>query len=571
MMPAVCPFGAPPGERDVFRLLEQDADAAGWTVLHSLDLADHVRAAQGEADFVVLVPDEGMLIIEVKSHTSVHFNQQGWWLGNSTSPDRRGPFRQASEALHSIRKYLEQRNLAESVPMISVVIFSALPFNIKSPEWHAWQVIDKQALHARPITDNLLGIIRKAREFYGEKNLPWMRHGFNASAERINKMVQALRPRFEVLASPTERRRNLDEGLLRCTEQQFRILDDVGVNSRLLVSGLAGTGKTTLAIEVVRREKVTKPDSIVGFFCFNKLLGGILARECSPLGEGIRLGSFHSWMLEFSGIKPTSARASDPEFWNRELPEQCISKLTAPGMPSGFLDLLVVDEAQDLFIDAYLDIFDLLLKGGLRGGCWRFFGDFERQDIYAQGAINMEDFYRKRIDERCALQKLSENCRNTQEISAALTLHARVKPGYSRVLREDTRHDPDILFYDNQVEQLQTVLKLLDEYQAEGFKASEIVLLSPQRNVCLARDLAELPAWKGRLKEYANDSKTATFSTIHAFKGLEAPVVILTDIRSLVTPKDFDLLYIGMSRALHRLAVLCHTSVQENIKESCMS
>ena len=83
--------------------------------------------------------------------------------------------------------------------------------------------------------------------------------------------------------------------------------------------------------------------------------------------------------------------------------------------------------------------------------------------------------------------------------------------------------------------------------------------------------VAKMAAWKGRLKEHANDSKTATFSTIHAFKGLEAPVVILTDIRSLVTPKDFDLLYIGMSRALHRLAVLCHTSVQENIKESCMS
>jgi hypothetical protein len=570
MMPAFCPSGAPPGERNVFRMLEQDANAAGWTVLHSLDLADHVRAAQGEADFVVLVPNEGVLVIEVKSHISFHFNEQGWWLGNSKSPDRRGPFRQASEALHSIRKYLEQRNLAESVPMISVVIFSALAFKIASPEWHAWQFIDKQDLHARPITDNLLGIIRKAREFYGTKNLAWMRDGFKVSAERMEKIVQALRPTFELLASPTERRKNLDEGLLRCTEQQFRILDDAGINSRLLVSGLAGTGKTTLAIEVVRREKVAKPESIVGFFCFNKLLGGILVRECSPLGEGIRLGSFHSWMLEFSGIRPISVRASDPDFWGRELPEQCVSKLTAPGMPSGFLDLLVVDEAQDLFIDAYLDIFDLLLKGGLRGGRWRFFGDFERQDIYAKGAVGRADFYRSRIDERCALQTLSENCRNTQEISAALTLHARLQPGYSRVLREDTRHDPDILFYEDQTEQLQAVLKLLDGYHAEGFKGSEIVLLSPHRNGCLARDLAEMPAWKGRLREYENDTKSPTFSTIHAFKGLEAPVVILTDIRSLATPKDFDILYIGMSRALHRLAVLCHTSVQENIKESCM-
>lgn len=569
MLPAFCPSNAPPGEREIFRMLEGDPGTEGWTVLHSLDLADHVRAAQGEADFVVLIPREGVLVIEVKSHTNVHFNQQGWWLGISASPDKRGPFRQASEALHSIRKYLEQRNMTESVPMISVVIFSGLSFKITSSEWHAWQVVDKQALHARPISDNLLRIIRKARDVFGAKNLPWMREGCNCSREMMGRIAQVLRPRFEVLASPAERRKNLDEGLIRCTEQQFRILDDANNNSRLLVSGLAGTGKTRLAIEVVRREKVAKPESIVGFFCFNKLLSGLLARECSPLGESIRLGSFHSWMLEFSGIKLTPTGAGDPEFWNRELPEHCISKLTAPGMPCGFLDLLVLDESQDLFIEAYLDIFDLLLKGGLRRGRWRFFGDFERQDIYAQAAVHREKFYRDRIDERCALHTLSENCRNTQEISAALTLHARLRPGYSRVLREDTRHDPDIIFYKEQREQLEAALNLLDVYQAEGFKASEIVMLSPNRNGCLAHALAELPAWKGLLREYGNAPHTAAFSTIHSFKGLEAPVVLLTDIRSLSTARDFDLLYIGMSRALHRLAVLCHDGVADEIKKSC--
>jgi hypothetical protein len=549
-------------------MLSKDTGTAGWTVLHSLDLAEHVRASQGEADFVVLIPNEGILVIEVKSHTSVRFTEQGWWLGGKR--EDRGPFKQASEALHSIRNFLEQRGLSRSVPMVSMVIFSSVGFQITSAEWHTWQVLDKQSLHARAISENLVKAIRAARQFFGSKNLPWMRDGADASGEKLARIAQVLRPRFEVLASPTERRKHLDESLMRCTEQQFRILDDAGINPRLLVTGLAGTGKTTLAVEVVRREKVEKPESVVGFFCFNKLLGGVVARECSPLGEGIRLGSFHSWMLEFSGIKPTSERAADPAFWNRELPEQCVSKLTTPGMPSGFLDLLVLDEAQDLFIDAYLDIFDLLLKGGLKKGRWRFFGDFERQDIYAQGAVGKEEFYDSRIDERCALQTLSENCRNTQEISAALTLHARLRPGYSRVLREDSRHDPDLMFYTSQKEQLQGVLGLLDGYQAEGFKASEIVLLSPQRTSCLARLLAEQPAWKGRLREYSNVPSTATFSTIHAFKGLEAPVVILTDIRSLATPRDFDLLYVGMSRALHRLAVLCDDALREPIKESCL-
>lgn len=569
MLPSFCPSDAPPGEREVFHMLENDFGAKGWIVLHSLDIAEHVNAVQGEADFVVLIPGEGILIIEVKSHTSVLYNEQGWWLGGKHN--ERSPFKQASEALHSIREYLAQRDLSSSMPIVSLVIFTGAPFQVASPEWHAWQVLDKQSLHARSISENLLKTIRTAREYFASKTLPWVRNGLNASEDRLESVAHALRPRFEVLASPSERRKRLDSGLRHCTEQQFRVLDDASINPRLLVSGLAGTGKTTLAIEAVRREKEENKESVIGFFCFNKNLGAELANECSSIAEGIRLGSFHSWMLEFSGIKPSTGQIRDPAFWNRILPEQCIAKLTTPGMPPGFLDLLVLDEAQDLFLDTYLDIFDLLLKGGLQKGRWRMFGDFERQDIYAQGAIKLDEFYQERIDERCAIHRLTENCRNTQEISAALTLHARLKPGYTRTLREDTRHDPDLLFHENLEEQIKQVTGLLDGYLAEGFKASEIVLLSPQRDNCLAHALNKTPVWKGRVKEYSIHQQTLVYSTIHSFKGLEAPVVILTDICSLETGRDYDLLYVGMSRALHRLALLCKSSLQRKIKESHLS
>jgi hypothetical protein len=568
MLPAVCPVDVSPGERQVFRMLQQDPAASGWIVLHSLDLADHVRKVQGEADFVVLIPEEGVVVVEVKSHSAVRFDEGAWWLGNSSSPDPRGPFKQASGALHSVRKFLQQRGLASSVPFASAVVFSNASFSAASPEWHAWQVLDKQALNARPIAENLRAVIRKARQHYNAKGLRWMESGVDANAEVLAEIALTLRPRFEVLASPSARRTMLEEDLIRCTEQQFRVLDDTAANSRLLVTGLAGTGKTTLAVEVVRREKAENPESIVGFFCFNKLLGELLAAQCASLHEGFRPGSLHSWMIDFSGQRPPPGRSEDPEFWSRELPEYCIAKLTAPGMASGFLDLLVLDEAQDLFVDSYLDVFDLLLKGGLRRGRWRFFGDFERQDIFARGSVSRSDFLSKRVDERCAMQSLSENCRNTQEISAVLTTHARLKPGYSRVLRNDTRHDPEIIFYSDEEDQLQKCLSLLEAYQAEGFSPREVVLLSPQRSRNLPHALAQHPRWKGRVVEYRMERTTLSFSTIHAFKGLESPVVILTDVTGISTPHDRDLLYVGMSRALHRLAVLCHDDTKNEFKKS---
>ena len=52
------------------------------------------------------------------------------------------------------------------------------------------------------------------------------------------------------------------------------------------------------------------------------------------------------------------------------------------------------------------------------------------------------------------------------------------------------------------------------------------------------------------------------YSSIYRFKGLEAPAVVITDIDELATPAQRSLLYVGCSRALHRLVILAHASVR---------
>ena len=68
MMPAYCPDGAPPGERELYAELAKSPDTADWIILHSLAIADHVKQVEGEADFAVILPERGVLVIEVKSH-----------------------------------------------------------------------------------------------------------------------------------------------------------------------------------------------------------------------------------------------------------------------------------------------------------------------------------------------------------------------------------------------------------------------------------------------------------------------------------------------------------------------
>jgi superfamily I DNA/RNA helicase len=51
------------------------------------------------------------------------------------------------------------------------------------------------------------------------------------------------------------------------------------------------------------------------------------------------------------------------------------------------------------------------------------------------------------------------------------------------------------------------------------------------------------------------------YATVHAFKGLEAPAVIVTDLDQAATTHTFDsLLYVGLTRATDRLVALIEST-----------
>jgi hypothetical protein len=96
MLPADIFSGCPSrGEREIFTRLKDSPETTDWIVLHSLDLANHVRRISGEADFVVIVPSKGILCLEVKACTRLSRTDRGWVYGSDPVPDARGPFRQA--------------------------------------------------------------------------------------------------------------------------------------------------------------------------------------------------------------------------------------------------------------------------------------------------------------------------------------------------------------------------------------------------------------------------------------------------------------------------------------------
>jgi hypothetical protein len=549
MIPPLITDDAPPGERQVFHRLASDPETDGWTVLHSLDIAEHVRQVQGEADFVVVAPGHGVAVIEVKSHGRVARQADGQWLFGSMPPTARGPFQQASEAMHSIRNYLVGRQVdLRTTPVVSGVWFTnvraraSLP---QSPEWHAWQLLDRDDFR----TGAAQAVLRLLKQ--GTDHLVRHSAGFRSAGtgpldlQAAAAIVAALRPRFELAAGSADLRRDRQAQLSAFLDEQYDALDAMQGNQSALFTGPAGSGKTFLALEAARREAGAGRSGWL--LCFNRALGDYLQAHSSA-APGIGSGTLHAVMLAVAGMEPPPQ--ADRAFWQGTLVDATIDALLDRDQAR---DYLIVDEVQDLTSPEYLDILDLLVKGGLAGGRCLLFGDFERQALY--GLEDGRESLSARIP-TLATCALTANCRNLPRIGTAIQALSGMSPGYKRFRRQDDGIQPRYYWYTDPQEQGQLLARAIRQLRDDGYALDEVAVLSPRREGSAAA--ASKHAWLRQvLVESALPRKgRVRYCTIHSFKGLESPAVVLTDIDRPDQLGFEALLYVGLSRPTDRLSVI---------------
>jgi hypothetical protein len=532
-------------------------------VLHSLDVARHKRQVSGEIDFFVLIPGLGAICLEVKACHELRREGGLWYYGPDADPDARGPFKQASDAMHSIRERVTHRAPAlHKVVFWSAVVFPYVDFTVQSEEWHPWQVIDARALRSRPISALVRGILEEARRLLAQKSTArWFtpESAYPAKAE-CETLIAIVRPDFEVFDSPRARIHGLDQDVKRYTAEQYVALDAMRVNPRVVFEGPAGTGKTLLAIECARRTHAA--GSRVLLLCFNRLLGHWLEAQTQVLQPGVTTSTLHRHMLAAARFGPVPA-AADAAFWERTLPELAIAQLLTDD--TGFVyDELVIDEAQDVLRDEYLDVLDLSVRGGLAAGRWRFFGDFEGQSIYgADGRETLLARLRARSGQ-IPLFGLRTNCRNTPRIAELVHVLGGLNPPYHRILRPDDGIEPEVHYYADPNEQCSLLANTLESLAREGFKGRDVTVLSTRAQNPCAATLTARP-WRDRLRPINTDAPPTAFvnyCSIHAFKGMEARAIVVTDVEEIGDSHAMSLFYIATTRALHRLVILSHARVR---------
>ena len=178
--------------------------------------------------------------------------------------------------------------------------------------------------------------------------------------------------------------------------------------------------------------------------------------------------------------------------------------------------------------------------------------DAEKQNLY-HSKLTYEDATAMLRERRIyhAKYRLRDNCRNSQAIIEKLDAIFGSETPYREM--ESRGAEVVIRSFRKSSDQLAHLQGILDALLRDGVKPDDIAILSPVRKERSV--VAELTEYSVSL-DPEDRSGQILFSTIHRFKGLESPVVILTDFDQIDYTSHKNLLYVGMTRARSALYVL---------------
>ena len=510
----------------------------------------------GEIDFLMIVPNKGVLTIEVKSHKSISFDKNTgiWKLGND-APEKRGPFKQARENRISLRDILIKRfPTLKEILFWDLVIFTEIEI-ANQFEWNKWEYMDVRdfSLSEKDFLKKIELTLETAY-IQNKDKIPIKQGQPNDSQMGI---LRDLRKNIEIYLSPKQRIKNQEKELHKVfTQNQLKVLDLISYNKRIVVEGPAGTGKTLLAIEIARR--LNNENKRTLFLCFNTLLFQYLSDQLFSLSN-IYLSTYANFVKKITNKDLGSV--NQDEILLNVLDFKDEKKF----------DAIIIDEAQDILDENSYDILDNLSKRGIKNEICYIFGDFEHQKIQnVKNEFNIKNFT---INSQSFFIKLNENCRNLPDVLEVAKLFCKTDP-YSRVLRSDQKSDPITKPYENEEDQLGNLASIILELDKE-FIRKEITILTMKtikESIYKYREvfpifnlLNDIPnkykpiKYNGIFKfdrKRFNFSNTIDFTTVRKFKGLENNIIIVTDIDDLDSNLQRNILHTAITRTKQKIIIL---------------
>ena len=567
---------APFSERRVFDLLRDDPDTADWTVLHSLLLSHRKGKPYGEIDFVVIIPGEGIVCMEVKGgEISV---RDGVWYSVDWYGDRheiKNPFKQARESAFALKGYIENSDSLKyqtrKCPISCMAVFSGSECPPPTPEFERWEAIDRNDLDV-PISKPIMRFARQRLRGFQPRGKPRL-----PSASQAKAIRNLLRPDFD--RPLTNLVAHVENRIDKLTAEQYATLDLLADNNRCLFSGVAGTGKTLLAVEYARR--AAREGDRVLLVCFNRLLARHLTRATGDM-ENITAGNWHEAARDFilgsslaDEFKQAEERAKATGEWDDLFQKQfpVFADLAIGEYVEGRgepFDVLVMDEAQDILANRrQMEFLDKALKDGLAGGRWAVFGD-AKQTLFGDPVDQPKEM--AKYSANFAMSRLSFNFRNAKPIVDEI---GNLTGQADQSFRTGVGEGPPVkrIYWRNAAGLAKRLEGEIGRLTGMGISSKDIVILSPRR--LETSDISGVERAAGfriaDITDFESDpapigDREIAFSTIQAFKGMESRAVIIVGIDKVDDDWMRTTLYVGMSRARSMLTLMIHADAREDVQ-----
>lgn len=300
----------------------------GWTAWHSLRLRVD-GSVEGEGDFVIAIPNRGVLVLEVKGG-AIHV-ADGQWFQNGSRLSK-PPRDQGLRFARMLRERLEADGV--HAPYTSVAVaFPQTSFDDGPPHADLRGIVIG-AEDVPHLDDALPAIVERLFVRNGEAIV-------SRGTDWIDRLHNYWGETWTPKLTLRDERRRREAEMVPWDEFQLRILSGIEHNRQFLVNGGPGTGKTMIARELANR--LAQRGLKVLYLCWTRALAQ--GQRAEGLANAWAIREYAAFLLEQANIHLQNGEPSAR--WTVETWEDAVLHAAYECAPALAWDAVIVDEGQD--------------------------------------------------------------------------------------------------------------------------------------------------------------------------------------------------------------------------------
>ena len=511
----------------MFEILRSLPDT--YYVFHSFSIVTLVDGVlyESETDFVIFNQQKGIMCIEAKAG-QVKYENGGWKYGSGIEMSHDGPYNQADQNKWKLGQYMKNNGLGEiykRCKLVHAVWFPSIP----KTKFDGVNLPSEADMHIT-LTQESAEDIEKAISDIFDYELPC--HVKNLLSQKDTEILinKVLAPSFNLISLSEMKADHSRQVFKLMLKEQVALLNYLDEQNSAVINGMAGTGKTVMAIEKARRH--ADQGERVLFLCYNYFLKEHLQSVYNH--ENI---SFYT----IDGLACKLCNTSTPDY-NRL--QEVLSDMYGGEFP---YQHVIIDEGQDFGKNELdeINIVTLLKENVLadeeKNGTFYLFYD-KNQMVQS----NKIPEYILDADCKLTLYKNSRNTRNIAITSLRL-LGTQKKPKLAEGILEG---DSPELYLAADVENTVKVLNdIIEDYWSKDYKSIQILSCKTEEHSIISTECST--------GVYLYKRKKIPFTTCRKFKGLEADAIIVVDMDyEMMRLGGEQVLYVGSSRARYQLSMI---------------